>query len=206
MLVLILIILASITFMGLMVKTTIEMAEIKNTPYQYLQSVEKLEKILASDGISDTWNEVNITEKETLEGLYKERIKQALKNNEMKNYSVDKVLGYVAQVAPEDREDYVNNMEEHHRIYIKFTTDMMAKENPYFSKNEIKKYVINNSDIPRQYFEQRYKNQVQEKEQKYNAAMTKRNFQLIILLSCIYSFILVLIIPLLIKIEENTRK
>lgn len=206
MIMLVIIILVTIVFIGLSVKTTVEMSKIKNTPYQYLQDTEKLEKIIATEGNSDTWDESNIAEKENLEKQYKEKIKQALQNNGMGNYSVDKVLGYLMQVAPEDRDDYVKNMEEHHRIYIKFYADMVAKRLPYYSETEIKKVIVNNDDIPQRYYEQRYKKQVEEKAEKYQKANTERNFQLLTVLSCIYTFILMLIIPLLIRIEENTRK
>ena len=198
--------LTTLVFALLSLASSIETIKIKNTPYQYVQSTEKLDKLLASANGTNTWNETNITEKDELEKLYKDKIEQALKNNGMSSYSVDRVLGYLLQVDPKDREDYVKNMEEHHRIFIKYTVDFIAKTNPNVSKNEIKKYVLANNDIPQLYFEQRYKKQVLEKEQNYNTAATKRNMQLWILLCCLYSFVIALTIPILIRIEENTRK
>lgn len=52
---------------------------------------------------------------------------------------------------------------------------MVVKRTPY-SKTEIKKYIVNNEDIPRLYYEQRYQNRVKEKAEKYQKLLLKEIF------------------------------
>lgn len=119
------------------------------------------------------------------------------------------IVSKMNEIEPQDREDFINNMKNFYgQTYLNYIDTTKASE-PYFSEKEIvyymKIYNIYESKIIPTYFDNY-------KKQKDNIAILEQQNALIRNISagafgiCVVLFILMMIIPLLIKIEENTRK
>lgn len=144
-------------------------------------------------------------EQKYISGLYKEKVQQALKKNGVALKFTEKVLENLADVEEQDRNAYVDNLSDYIKDYTYSNVEYTSKLYPYFSKSEIKHLTLQQAYFI-DFYHKQYQTQVEARNTKIEAAKNMRNTQLWALLGTIYLFIAALIIPILIRIEENTRK
>lgn len=138
----------------------------------------------------------------------KRRITEIVKNLSMPPNCTEEILKRLSEIEPEDKENFVNNMEEYYRNAIDYNVKREKNYNPRVSRNDIlnswKYFGTYKYGIVPLYFDY-YRKQKTEINIEQNLNKFKRNLNLYILGGCIILFILLLIIPILLKIEENTR-
>lgn len=144
-------------------------------------------------------------EQRYISSLYKEKVQQALKNNRVDLKFTEKVLENLVEVEEQDRDAYVENLSDYIKDYTYSNVEYVSKLYPYLSKSEIKHLTLKEAYFI-DFYQQQYQTQAKARNTKYESAKNMRNMQLWGLLGVMYMFIVALIIPILIRIEENTRK
>lgn len=141
---------------------------------------------------------------------YKEQIIAQLKESNVSEKTADIIIKRMVVVEERDRKDFVNNLSQYYNDATKYLiNDLKSEYN--LSEAEAKqvlneeKQEINNKIIPDKYF-QRYSEQVEARNAEHQKIEAQRTTSLIALLVCLCMFVMFLTIPILIRIEENTRK
>lgn len=141
---------------------------------------------------------------------YKEQIIAQLKESNVSEKTADIIIKRMVIVEERDRKDFVNNLSQYYKDATKYLiNDLKSEYN--LSEAEAKqvlneeKQEINNKIIPDKYF-QRYSEQVEARNAEQQKIEAQRTTSLIALLVCLCMFVMFLTIPILIRIEENTRK
>lgn len=141
---------------------------------------------------------------------YKEQIIAQLKESNVSEKTADIIIKRMVVVEERDRKDFVNNLSQYYKDATKYLiNDLKSEYN--LSEAEAKqvlneeKQEINNKIIPDKYF-QRYSEQVEARNAEQQKIEAQRTTSLVALLVCLCMFVMFLTIPILIRIEENTRK
>ena len=141
---------------------------------------------------------------------YKEQIIAQLKESNVSEKTANIIIKRMVVVEERDRKDFVNNLSQYYKDATKYLiNDLKSEYN--LSEAEAKqvlneeKQEINNKIIPDKYF-QRYSEQVEARNAEQQKIEAQRTTSLIALLVCLCMFVMFLTIPILIRIEENTRK
>ncbi len=148
-------------------------------------------------------------EKEKISKEYKEQIVKILKEQKVSEKVADTIIDNMVSVDEKDRADYVAHLGEYYIDLTKYFTDNIKKEYPDVTAQEIAdtfKYgQLNEVEIPNRYLI-RYGRQVELRKAEHEKLQAERTFYLWALLGCLCMFVMFLIVPILIRIEENTRK
>lgn len=195
------ILLSSILFIFTSLGYSFDMQAAKEKELNYVFPVEHVEQALKNETKINKDNTIN----KAIEETYKEQINKTIKENGLSNNLKSRIINSIADVEESDRLAYVNNMNEFYKAYIKSTVEYTVKLYPYVTKTEVKKYIVQEGSFINYYYGF-YKEQAQQRDNDYTDAENARNSQLLCLLGSIFLFIVALIVPILIRIEENTRK
>ncbi len=139
----------------------------------------------------------------------KKRIETIVKAAGMPTNCTQAILDKMYKIAPEDKNDFIDHMSDFYKSTIEIAIKNIKAEYPQISTAEIKKefsyYNVYKAEIVPVYFDY-YTQQKERQIEQENLNTIKRNINLYVLGGCIILFILMLIVPILIRIEENTRK
>ncbi len=139
----------------------------------------------------------------------KDKITSIVKEAGMPQNCTPAILDKMYNIAPEDQKDFIDNMAEFYKSAINAGIKNIKAAYPQASTAEIKKelnyFDVYKREIVPVYFDY-YTEQKEAQKAARNLNTIKRNINLYVLGSCIILFILMLIVPILIRIEENTRK
>lgn len=207
--VLILVLLTGLFFIYNVTSTTLQINKIKNLKIVYTYPDEMINQ---NEELKDI-ERVGASMEQ-----YEEKVTNATqKANIYNNHIWSAIMTKISDVNPEDREDFINNIPTYYEkrkppLVDDFVWEVSSTY-PRMSEKAIRQHINNDVQIQQQinenvlelYFD-RYSQQAQFKENSINKLKMVRQIQLYIILACLYLFITVLIIPILLKIEENTRK
>lgn len=140
---------------------------------------------------------------------YREKVEKIVKNTGMTKNCVNVILDDLYQVEQEDKLFFILNMEAYYKKVISFGIKNAKKSYPEIKESEIKNYwkaydVYKEVIVPLYFENYKQQKEVQKVAEKEHEIQIKIN--LCALGIGILLFILMLIIPILIRIEENTRK
>lgn len=141
---------------------------------------------------------------------YKDQITAQLKECNVSEKTADIIIKRMVVVEERDRQDFVSNLSQYYKDATKYLISEFKSEYS-LSEAEAKqvlneeKQEINNKIIPDKYF-QRYSEQIEARNAEHQKFETQRTTSLIALLVCLCMFVMFLTIPILIRIEENTRR
>lgn len=195
------ILLSSILFLFTGLGYTLDMQAAKDKELNYIFPAEHVEQALKNETKINNNNSIN----KTIEETYKTQIEKTIKENGLPNNLKSRIITTISNVEELDRLAFANNMSEFYKAYIKSSVDYTVKLYPYVTKTEVKNYITQDGSFINYYYEF-YREQAQERNNEYTEAENARNLQALYLLGSIFLFIIALIVPILIRIEENTRK
>lgn len=191
---------------GFIFNASYKTVKMNNIPLEYKFQSEDTTEAANNNSLSS--EDLKI-EKEKVEKLYKNEIAQIVKENKASEKAVNNIISDLVNVQKADRKDYVNNLSQYYKDLEKYFIDKINSEYPDMSEKEIEEFFKNNQvreiEIPRRYFV-RYNRQIAIRDEAKQALQTARINDLIALLVCISIFLVSLMIPILIRIEENTRR
>lgn len=143
-----------------------------------------------------------------VEYFYNTQILKILKEN---GVNEDIASFYMEQlktnIEPRDRKDFIDNLSQYYKDMYNLTKKQIKEEYPYVSDREIEIYMkrFKNTEIHNKYM-LRYNREVEHRQMERKSYWLKSGYSLAIVLLCITLFINTLILPILLRIEENTRK
>ena len=139
-----------------------------------------------------------------------DQVKLILVNSKFDNSHYNEIISTIGELKPEYRKGYVDNLQNFIIEGKKYSEDKFRNESKNVSENIInsiikqyKKDIESASIIS---YDNMYISQVNNIEIQKETNNITRLWLFGIMLSCILIFISFLIVPLLIRIEENTRK
>lgn len=144
----------------------------------------------------------------TTTAQYKDKIVKIVKNIGMPDNCTVAILEKLSAVDEADRDDFVNNMEKFYKTAIANATNNLKAQYPNINDVQIKTafvgYDVYRKEIIPFYFQ--YYAQQRDKIQSQKDLKTfERNTYIYVFGALILLFILMLIVPILVRIEENTR-
>lgn len=199
----IMLVLILLSGIGLLFNIVNKTTKMNNIPLEYKFSFEQDEDNVETPQVDTK------AEKEKISKQYKEQIVTVLKEQKVSEKVADTIINDMVSVEERDRADYVAHLGEYYVDLTKFFTDNIKKEYPSVTAQEIAetfKYgQLNEVEIPSRYLI-RYNRQIELRNAQYTKLQAERTFYLWALLGCLCMFVIFLIVPILIRIEENTRK
>lgn len=188
---------------GILYKIANDSVKMNNIPLEYKFSDEPIDDEAESPKIDTK------AEKEKISKQYKEKIVTVLKEQKVSEKVADTIINDMVSVEERDRADYVAHLGEYYVDLTKFFTDNIKKEFPNITEYQIAetfKYgQLNEVEIPSRYLV-RYNRQIELRKAEHDRLQAERLVYLWALLAVICMFVMFLIVPILIRIEENTRK
>lgn len=123
------------------------------------------------------------------------------KENYLDSYQEKIVKNRLLQIDVKERQDFYNGYKIFYKEFIKETEPADEKEKDFFWSEigNTQYYILD-------YYTTLYNNEKLSVENEIKSLEAKKATNITILLGCVYAFLVLLFLPLLIKIEENTRK
>lgn len=141
---------------------------------------------------------------------YKDEITKAFGENKPTANFVDKVVKFIiSDVEENDVQDVINNLPTYYKDVKDYMVETIKKENKLSDtqiEQDYKAFRNDWDDIILEKYKLRYSEQKQARQEQKAQSESTRTTTLIALLITLCMFVMFLIIPVLIKIEENTRK
>ena len=181
-------------------------AKVNTYKMVYQWSEDGLSNITQQNQISSNRNE-NISKKNS----YNEEIIKAFAD---KNKPTDKFVNIVSNyiinnVEERDINDFISNFPTYYEAVKQSLFEIIKQDNRYRNINIEQIYKDERADFDNEILKRyasRYEANVKLRAAQKAEALTARNTSLMALLIVLSMFIVTLIVPVLIKIEENTRK
>ena len=172
----------------------------------------KMDYKMSMEGVASLIKQNDPAKKEsTKKESYNDEIKKAFAD---KNKPTDKFAGDVSNyivntVEERDINDFISNLPAYYEDVKQFLFNAIKENNKYRSVNIEQIYKDERTDFDKEIlsrYASRYEANVKLRAAQKTEALTARNASLMALLVVLSMFIVTLIVPVLIKIEENTRR
>lgn len=149
--------------------------------------------------------------KQIPENNYKDEIIKAFGENKPTDRFINTTVNFINnEVKKDDINDFISNLPAYYDDAKNEIRELIKAEYKMSDKKIDEDYKKGRNEwddiiLKEKYFV-RYHEQIKAREEQKFSAETQRNLALISLLTCLCMFVMFLTVPLLIKIEENTRK
>ena len=142
---------------------------------------------------------------------YKAELKKALKDVAVSDKGINRIADFIEEsVSEEDIKPFIQNYPKYHQDLMGLISEQIKKNNPQVTDDMIKTHMEKNAvgleeGVLQEYGSQ-YLKELRIRQSEDVSLRAQRIVLLYAFLITLAVFILFLIIPILIKIEENTRK
>lgn len=208
--VLVILFIAGIIFGGLILYKT---SKIGSHPIDYKLNREKvLNEMLGNQpGQDSSGTTKNKQETLSQKEQYKAELKKALKDINISDKGINRIANFIDEnVAKEDIKPFIQSYPRYHRDVIDLILEQAKKNNPDVTDEMLEKKMEKISvELERGIFDEyssQYLKELRVRQSEDISLRAQRTILLYAFLITLAIFILFLIVPILIKIEENTRK
>lgn len=187
-----------LAFIALFIRGVYFYNKVQDTKMTYDYNVEKFVKDLYNQKSDNSIQSSNII---ALSDDIKKDLDQFAKDNYLNTFEIKNIKNAIIKIHPEERVDFYEGYKKFHKEFIKQTEPKNEAEKDFYWQE-----IGNTHWYILQYYIELYKNERETVDTTQKELETAQANNVSLLIYCFMGLVMALYLPLMIRIEENTRK